>query len=135
MAFDDRFRLSCHAVICNQQGEVLLLQASYGSQGWGLPGGALEPGETIHQALLRECREELGLTVAVRYLSGVYYHAQYDSQAFVFRCDVPAAAQITLSHEHTAWAWVPLAQLSDVQRQRVEDCLGFDGYVQSARFD
>jgi 8-oxo-dGTP pyrophosphatase MutT (NUDIX family) len=135
MAFDDRFRLSSHAVIFNTAGEVLLLKASYGSQAWGLPGGALEPGETIHQALLRECAEELGVTVAIRYLSGVYYHAQYDSQAFVFRCALPHGAGIRLSQEHTAWAWVALDQLSPVQRQRVDDCLGFDGYVQSARFD
>ncbi len=135
MAFDDRFRLSSHAVICNAAGEVLLLKASYGRQAWGLPGGALEPGETIHQALLRECAEELGVTVAIRYLSGVYYHAQYDSQAFVFRCTLPHGATICLSQEHTAWAWVALDELSPVQRQRVDDCLGFDGYVQSARFD
>jgi 8-oxo-dGTP pyrophosphatase MutT (NUDIX family) len=135
MAFDDRFRLSCHAVICNAAGEVLLLKASYGSLAWGLPGGALEPGETIHQALLRECREELGITLKIAYLSGVYYHAQYDSQAFVFRCALPDGADIRLSEEHTAWAWVAPTQLSPVQRQRVQDCLEFDGYVQSARFD
>ncbi|UDM17001.1 NUDIX hydrolase [Vogesella sp. XCS3] len=135
MAFDDRFRLSSHAVICNAAGEVLLLKASYGSQAWGLPGGALEPGETIHQALLRECREELGITLTICYLSGVYYHAQYDSQAFVFRCALPGGADIRLSEEHTAWAWFAPAQLPPVQRRRVEECLRFDGYVQSARFD
>lgn len=76
MAFDDRFRISSHAVILNAQGEVLLLQASYGKQAWGLPGGALEPGETIHQALQRECLEELGVAVQIDCLTGVYYHAE-----------------------------------------------------------
>lgn len=60
MAFNDTFRLSCHAVITNDEGKVLLLKANYGNYQWGLPGGALEPGETIHQALIRECLEELG---------------------------------------------------------------------------
>jgi len=57
MAFEDRFRLSSHAVITNELGQVLLLKANYGNFAWGLPGGALEPGETIHEALLRECRK------------------------------------------------------------------------------
>lgn len=134
MAFDDRFRISSHAVILNAQGEVLLLQASYGQQAWGLPGGALEPGETIHQALLRECEEELGVVVQIDGLTGVYYHAQYESQACIFRCRLPAGASLTLSDEHLAWRYWPLDALSPVQRQRVVDCLAFDGVVRSAAF-
>ncbi len=48
MAFEDTFRLSSHAVITNSADEVLLLKANYGDGSWGLPGGALEPSETIH---------------------------------------------------------------------------------------
>ncbi len=134
MAFDDRFRISSHAVILNAQGEVLLLQASYGKQAWGLPGGALEPGETIHQALQRECLEELGVAVQIDCLTGVYYHAEYESQACIFRCRLPAGASLTLSDEHLAWRYWPLHDLSPVQRQRVADCLAFDGVVRSAAF-
>jgi 8-oxo-dGTP diphosphatase len=32
---------------------------------WELPGGKVEPGESEREALVRECREELGVTVAV----------------------------------------------------------------------
>jgi hypothetical protein len=55
---DDWFRLSVHAVITDAEGAVLLLKATYDDQAWGLPGGALDPGETIHEGLRRECRED-----------------------------------------------------------------------------
>ncbi|WP_174873823.1 NUDIX hydrolase [Vogesella oryzae] len=135
MAFNDLFRMSCHAVITDEHGQVLLLQASYGDGRWGLPGGALEPGETIHQALLRECREELGLEVTIDYLSGVYYHASYQSQVCIFRCRLPAGSVLCLSDEHLAWRYCALAELSAMQGQRVGDCLSFDGTVKSAVFD
>jgi 8-oxo-dGTP pyrophosphatase MutT (NUDIX family) len=39
---------------------------------WGLPGGGIEPGETIKAAAVREVKEETGLDVAVTHLIGVY---------------------------------------------------------------
>nr|WP_251071123.1 NUDIX domain-containing protein [Shewanella sp. NKUCC01_JLK] len=137
--------MSSHAVITNAQGQVLLLKANYGNFAWGLPGGALEPGETIHEALVRECQEELGLSVQVNYLSGVYYHSAYQSQAFIFRCELllPDVAKnvaedeslpIHLSHEHSEFAFHDIDTLSAVQQQRIKDCLNFNGVVMSAKF-
>ena len=134
MAFDDHYRLSAHAVITDERGHVLLLKATYGTLSWGLPGGALEPGETIHECLARECREELGHDVDIRHLTGVYYHAAYNSHAFIFRCVLPGSAAPVLSAEHSQAAFFPLDELSAVQRRRVDDCLRFDGVVASAKF-
>lgn len=137
MAFDDKFRLSSHAVIIRQGVTgpcVLLLKATYGDCAWGLPGGALEPGETIHEALQRECIEELGVVVKVSYLTGVYYHQTYDSQAFIFLCELENEAVIRLSDEHSDYQFVPLESLSSVQKQRVQDCLNYDGIVLSRKF-
>ncbi|WP_374668421.1 NUDIX hydrolase [Acinetobacter sp.] len=134
MGFHDFYRMSSHAVIVNEQHQVLLLKAAYADLAWGLPGGGLDMGETIHQALLRECMEEIGCSVQIDYLSGVYFHAAVCSHAFIFRCSLAETAQIQLSSEHSAYRWFALDELSAVQRIRVEDCLQFNGAVHSRSF-
>lgn len=134
MGFHDWFRLSAHAVITDSRGWVLLLLAAYGEKAWGLPGGALDPGETIHDALLRECLEELGSTVQVEYLSGVYAHPAVRSHAFVFRCTLPDGARIQLSEEHTDARYFDPHELADVQKRRVLECINYEGAVRSAVF-
>lgn len=63
MAFADRYRLSVHAVITDDAGRILLLKQTYGDLRWGLPGGSVDRGETVHQAIVRECVEELGCSI------------------------------------------------------------------------
>jgi 8-oxo-dGTP pyrophosphatase MutT (NUDIX family) len=64
-------RPSASAVIFDRRGRLLLQQRSDGGQ-WGLPGGSVEIGESVSQAVIREVREETGLDVAIRRLVGVY---------------------------------------------------------------
>ena len=59
------------AVIHNDTGQLLLQEKASG-EGWSLPAGAIEPGETPHQAILREVREETGLKVEVQSIAGVF---------------------------------------------------------------
>lgn len=134
MGFDDFFRLSVHAVITDASGYVLLLKATYGNEGWGLPGGALDPGESIHDALRRECYEELGSPIEILYLSGVYSHPSVRSHAFIFRCELPDGQRPRLSDEHSEFRYFDPEELPPVQRRRVLDCLSFTGDVQSDRF-
>lgn len=65
---------------------------------FALPGGAQESGETLADALQRECREEIGTAVAMQGLllvADYFKHRPGDPPSrrqlveFLFRCDVP----------------------------------------------
>lgn len=57
-------RVSVKAIII-QDGQLLTLQCrdTAGQPFYVLPGGGQEPGESLHEALRRECREEIGVEV------------------------------------------------------------------------
>ena len=59
------------AVIINCQQEVLLEKRADNGY-WGLPGGSVDPGESVSEALVREVFEETGLTVEIIKLVGIY---------------------------------------------------------------
>lgn len=61
MQEDSLFRVSLKAVIRNSDGEVLVVYEK-GQSGWSLPGGGMDHGETIKEAMKRELYEELGYT-------------------------------------------------------------------------
>jgi ADP-ribose pyrophosphatase YjhB (NUDIX family) len=64
-------RPSVSAVIFDRRRRLLLQQRSDGGQ-WGLPGGSVEIGESVTEAVRREVNEETGLLVTARRLIGVY---------------------------------------------------------------
>lgn len=59
------------AVVLDATGKVLLVRRADNGL-WGLPSGHVEPGETVAEAVVREVREETGLSVEVRRLCGIY---------------------------------------------------------------
>lgn len=64
-------RPSVSAIIFDRRRRLLLQQRSDGGQ-WGLPGGSVEIGESVTDAVQREVNEETGLVVTARRLIGVY---------------------------------------------------------------
>lgn len=60
------------AIITDDRGRLLLIKRGHEPDAglWSLPGGRVEPGETDEQAVIREIREETGLSVQCDRLVG-----------------------------------------------------------------
>ncbi len=66
-AYPDRPIAGVGAVVITAEGRVVLVRRARAPLAghWSLPGGAVEVGETLEQAVVREVREETGLDVDV----------------------------------------------------------------------
>ena len=99
-------------------GNVLLVKTN--NRGWDYPGGQVEVGEHLEEALIREIWEESGINVSVRCLAAVYSNIkQYvwqDGETIVptkvmfdFLCDY-VSGQTCTSEETSEVLWVPRDQ-------------------------
>ena len=96
------------------QGRVLLLLNQRGE--WDLPGGRPDPGEDHHAALVREVREEAGLTVEVGAALNDYQFEVLPGRfvrILAFICRLSGSSDVVVSHEHVETRWLPLAELGE----------------------
>ena len=82
-----RHSVSVTGIITDDRGRALLIQRRDNHQ-WEPPGGVLELGESIHDGLRREVREETGLDVEPIALTGVYKNMNHGIIALVFQCKI-----------------------------------------------
>lgn len=72
---------------------------------WEFVGGKTEPGETMEEALVRECREELDITVAVGDIFTQVIHEYPDIliRLTLFHCTIAEGTPKLLEHEDLKW--------------------------------
>lgn len=71
--------------LTNEKDEVLLTKVHWRADTWEMPGGQVEEGEALDQAVCREIKEETGLSVKPIGITGVYYNASMHILAVVFK--------------------------------------------------
>ena len=80
---------------------------------WEFPGGKVERGESHEEALTRECREELGVEIAVGKAVSSVEHAypELSIRLTLFDADIHSGTPQRL--EHAAFAWVTEVECDD----------------------
>ena len=130
-------RLGCSAVILDTTQNKILLTCRADNGLWCLPGGAIDPGESVVEACAREVWEETGLRVRIGKLIGVYSNPhplveyvdgnRFQLVALIFEAQ-PISGELGISDETTAVGYFSLTEIEDVDlmehtRVRIMDAL------------
>ncbi len=116
----------------SEAGEILLVRHTY-TPGWHLPGGGVEPGETMADAVAKELREEADVTLSgPASLHGIFFNrhaSDRDHVAVYVARGVTAAPPRPRSMEIAEARFFPLSALPEgttpgTRRRLAEICEG-----------
>lgn len=109
----------CVGAVANEDGRLLMVRRGRGAaQGtWSLPGGRVEWGETLAEAVVRELREETGVEAVCEGLLGwveridqEYHYVIFDFAVTLLSGDEPIAGD-----DAAEARWVRIDELSDLR--------------------
>ncbi|MBN1176847.1 MAG: NUDIX hydrolase [Dehalococcoidales bacterium] len=86
-----------------EDGKILLVKQDVTeTRHWSLPGGSLEPGETVEKCLMRELKEETGLDISVKELLYVCDRFTKDNHVLhmTFLIDITGEKPNTINWTH-----------------------------------
>jgi ADP-ribose pyrophosphatase YjhB (NUDIX family) len=118
---------SVNVVVVNDAGEILLIRCT-DNDNWAVPGGAIDLGESVAQAAIRETLEESGIECAITGVVGIYSDPRhvifYTSngearQEFsIVLTARPLSGQPTPSNESSDVRWIPTSEIPDYTMDR-----------------
>jgi 8-oxo-dGTP pyrophosphatase MutT (NUDIX family) len=118
---------SVNVVVTDDQDRILVIQRSDNGN-WALPGGAIDLGESLVQAAVRETKEETGIDCEMTGLVGIYTdpkhvilytsNGEVRQEFSILLTAVRVAGDLTPSDESTQVSWVERDGLLDYPMDR-----------------
>jgi ADP-ribose pyrophosphatase YjhB (NUDIX family) len=128
---------SVNVIVVNDAGEILMIRRT-DNDNWAVPGGAIDLGESVAQAAVRETREESGIECEITGLVGIYSdpkhvllytsNGEVRQEFSIVLTARPLSGQPTPSSESSEVRWVPVAEVRGYtmdrsMRIRIDDYL------------
>jgi ADP-ribose pyrophosphatase YjhB (NUDIX family) len=110
---------SVNVAVTNEADEILLIRRS-DNDNWALPGGAVDLGESLTQAAVRETREESGIECEITGVSGIYTDPRH-VMLYTSNGEVRQEFSIVLTARATGGQPATSSESSDVRWTTLDD--------------